>query len=60
MADGHCTPFSGGHTDRKRVDDHPTSNSHHHKFEDGVLEHLLAEMNHHMSRNGRGALTYVS
>jgi hypothetical protein len=60
MADGHYTPFSGGHTDRKHVVDHLTSSSHHRKFEGGVLEHLLAEMNHHMSRNGTGVLMYVS
>jgi hypothetical protein len=60
MADGHCTPFSGEHTDRKPVDDHPTSSSHHRKFEGGVSEHPLAEMNHHMSHNGMGAPMYVS
>jgi hypothetical protein len=60
MADGHYTPFSGGHTDRKRVDDRPTLSCHHHMFEGAVSEHLRAGMNHHTSRNGMGALTYVS
>jgi hypothetical protein len=60
MADAQNRPSFVARTYRKPVGDRPTLSSRHHTFAGDVLEHLLAEMNRHTSRNGMDALRYVS
>jgi hypothetical protein len=60
MADWNYMLSSVCNSDRTPFDGLPTLSCRHHMFEDVVSEHLRAGTHHYMSRNGTGALMYVS